>query len=268
MGAIERWDGFLAQVAARHRGVQADAEASGRGFIVSLAGGGDPTPLSHHLMAVNSRLQELETMIESTWHAQVEDAIFAEGLTVDDRDREFAKGRDLRHQLDDEREELEPRLFAELARRRFDAAIAQRKTAIACSRCGTQLQPPFTFRAIELACSCGARTPFEPGELMRSVAAIGTHAVAQHAVTPVWRALRKADCLLREARPPKPLALIQAYEAAQITYWREYLAIRSQFEPELARDPILEIRSRMEQWYAMHAEFEENWVKAGRPRAI
>ena len=267
MGAIERWDGFLAQIAARHRAVQADAEASGRGFITSLAAGGDPTPLSHHLMAVSNRLQELETMIESTWHAQVDDAIMADGNTVADRDREFDKGRALRRTLDDEREELEPRLFAELARQRFAHAVAQRK-GLACSRCGAALQPPFTFRAIDVTCNCGARTPFEPGELMRSVAAIGTHAVAQHAVTPVWRALRKADCMLRDARPPKPLALIQAYEQAQITYWREYLAIRSQFEPELARDPLLEIRSRMEQWYTMHAEFEENWVKAGRPRAI
>ena len=265
-GAVARWDAFLSQIASRHRSVQQEAEASARAFILSIAAGGESGPLSNQLMAVNSRLQELETMITDTWHAKVEDAIFEEGGTVADRDREWRKGEDVKHQLDDEREELEPRILAELARQRFAHALAAKK-GVACTSCGTVLEPPLTFRALDLRCRCGAATTFEPGELMRSVAAIGTHACAQEAVTPVWRELRKADRRLREQRPPKSIELIKAYEAAQIAYWREYLAIRSRFEPELARDPAKEIRSRMEQWYTMYAEYEENWVKAGRPRA-
>ena len=267
MSAIARWDGFLAQIAARHRAVRADAEASARAAIVVLAPGGDERSLSHQMMAIHSRLQELESMIIDTWHAKVEDAIFADGATPTDRDRERRKGEDLQHVLEDEREELEPRIFAELARQRFAHALAARP-AVTCSGCRAPLTPPFSFRSLELACGCGARTVFEPGELMRSVSAIGTHAVAQEAVAPTWRLLRVAERALREARPPKPLELVVAYEHAQILYWRDYLAVRSQFEPELARDPAKEIRSRMEQWYTMHAEFEENWVKAGRPRAI
>jgi hypothetical protein len=63
-----------------------------------------------------------------------------------------------------------------------------------------------------------------------------------------------------------PLAAIVADEQAQIAYWRAYLTVRSGFEPELGRDLGMEIRSRMEQWYVSHAEYEEEWVRAGRPR--
>jgi len=266
MSAIARWDGFLAQIATRHRAVRADAEASARASIIVLARGGDTRELSHHFMAVNNRLLELETMITDTWHAKVEEAIFAEGLQVADRDREYAKGQNVRHVLIDEREELEPRVFAELARQRFANALAAQRS-VTCSRCGAALQPPLTSRAVELACGCGARTMFEPGELMRSVAAVGTHAVAQEAAAPVWRLMRAAERALHDTRPPKPLDLIIAYEQAQIAYWRHYLSVRAQFEPELARDPAREIRSRLEQWYTASAEFEENWVKAGRPRS-
>lgn len=56
------------------------------------------------------------------------------------------------------------------------------------------------------------------------------------------------------------------YERAQIAYWRAYLAVRARFEPEIGRDPGKEIRARMEAWYISHAEYEEAWVAAGRPR--
>jgi len=107
---------------------------------------------------------------------------------------------------------------------------------------------------------------FDPGELMRSVAAVGSHALAQVAATAEWRVMRAADRRARRWRPPVPLDAIMASEQSQILYWRRYLAARSTFEPELARDPSLEIRSRMEQWYVSHAEYEEEWVRAGRPR--
>lgn len=204
--------------------MRADAEASARAFIANVAGGGDTQPLSHQLMAVRSRLQELETMIADTWHGKVDTAISDEGLGIPARDAAFAKGDSLRHKLDDEREELEPRIFAELARQRF------------------------------------ARGQGE------SVIALAAHAVPQEASVVEWRAMRAAERAMHAIRPPRPLAPIKAYERAQIAYWRRYLALRAQLEPILARDPGLEIRSRMEQWYVTGAEFEEAWVAAGRPR--
>lgn len=224
MSALARWDAFLAQIEGRHAAVRRDAEAAAHAFIAGVAAGGDHLPLSHQLMAVRSRLQELETMIADTWHAKVEDAIFSEGHGVAVRDAQFAKGEALRHALDDAREELEPRIFAELARQRHARGLGE------------------------------------------TVAALASHAVAQEAAVVEWQAMRAAERALHAIRPPRPLAPIRAYEQAQITYWRRYLAVRAQFEPILARDPALEIRSRMEQWYVSSAEYEEAWVAAGRPR--
>lgn len=263
MSAVARWDGFLAQIEGRAASVRAEAEAAANQFIASVAGGGDYLPLSHQLSAVASRLQELENMIMETWHAKVDDAICAEAREQRDGGRE--KGQALAHALDDAREELQIRIFAELARRRFASALVANR-AVACGRCGAACAAPVSFRAIELACACGARTPFEPGELMRSVAAIGGHALAQEAAVVPWRAMRAAERRLHALRPPRELGVIKDSERSQIAYWRSYLAVRSQLEPELARDPAREIRSRMEQWYTTTAEFEEAWVRANRPR--
>jgi hypothetical protein len=266
MSAIARWDGFLATIQARHRDVLASAEVAAKGFISTVATGGDIAPLSHELMAVANRLQELERKIIDTWHEKVEQTIFDEGHGVDVRDREYWKGKMLDRALEDQREELEPRIFAELARRRFAHASGQR-AALFCGWCGTQLEPPVAFTTIEVACRCGQSVPFEPGDLMRSVAAIGTHAIAQEAAVVQWRAMKAAERRINDTRPPHPLELVVACERAQITYWRAYLSVRAQLEPTLARDPALEIRSRMEQWYMYRAEFEEEWVAAGRPRS-
>lgn len=266
MSALARWDGFLAQIAERHQGVRSEAEAAAAAQIAQVAGGGDYLPISHQLMAVRNRLQELETKIIDTWHEKVEDAIFADGHGVPERDRQYAKGAALRDALDDAREELEPRIFAELARQRWNHAQAQHRGA-ACTQCRAQFASPLAFRAFEMPCpACGQRTIVEPSELLRSVAAIGTHAVAQEATTAPWRAMRQAERAMRAHRPPYPIESIKAYERAQIAYWFAYLSARAQFEPELARDPAMEVRSRMEQWYTMFAEHEPSWVAAGRPR--
>jgi len=80
----------LAQIEGRAAQVRAEAEAEARAFIASVAGGGDYQPLSHRMMAVRSRLQQLESMIIDTWHAKVDEAFAAEG---GDRTAGYAKAR-------------------------------------------------------------------------------------------------------------------------------------------------------------------------------
>lgn len=261
MSAIARWDAFLAQIAARHRDVIAEAELAARDVIAAITTGGDPTPLSHQMMGVASRLQELESRITDTWHEKVDDLI-----PIPDRAREYAKGQTLKRMLEDHRDELEPRIFAELARRRF-AHVTATLEPVACS-CGTHYTAPPSFRITELRCVvCGALLVYEPSELMKSVSAIGTHALAQEAATVEWRAMRAAENQLKDERPPHSLEAIILCERTQIEYWRVYLTARAQLEPELGRDLAMEIRSRMEQWYVAFAEYEQAWVAAGRPRA-
>jgi hypothetical protein len=267
MSALARWDGFLAQIEGRHKDVIAEAEAAARAAIAELAAGGDHLPLAHQLSAIDARLRDLETKIADTWHAKVEDAIFADGHSPEVRDQQFQRGDDLKDRLDEAREELPIRVLAELARQRHQRARAAHGP-VPCAHCGAPLDAPFSFRALELPCgACKGRiTLWQPPELMLSVGAIGTHPISQEAAQKEWRAMRAAERAKNAHRSPTPLAALKAYEQAQIAYWRVYLKARAWFEPELARDPKMEIEKRMEQWYVYSAEHEQRWVEAGRPR--
>jgi hypothetical protein len=268
MSALARWDAFLAQIKGRHEQVRAEALAAGRQLIAGVATGGDYLPLSHQLGAVKHRLMELEGKIMDTWHAQVDDAILNEGTPVPVRDAACDKGIALRHALDDAREELEIGLMAELARTRYQVATSQQQPVL-CGGCGAQYQPPHSFRLVEWRCgNCGGGLRYDPSELLRSAGAIGTHPISHEAAAAEWREMQAAQRRASAARSPCPLYLLKAYEAAQIAYWRKYLATRAWFEPELGRDPEMEVRKRMEQWYVYSADQEEEWRSAGRPRAI
>jgi hypothetical protein len=268
MSALARWDALLAQIQGRHQQVREEAQAAGRQFIAGVVHGGDVAPLSHQLGAVKHRLQDLESKIMDTWHAQVDDAIMGEGNAVEVRDAVRDKGIAIGHALEDARDELEISLLAELARARYQAAVATAPPLV-CGGCGASYAAPQAFRLIELPCGrCGSVMRYDPSELMRSAGAIGTHPISHEAATAEWRVMRVCDRRLRAARSPAPLALLKDYEAAQLAYWRRYLTARAWFEPELGRDLAMEVRRRMEQWYQTSADHEETWVAAGRPRAI
>jgi hypothetical protein len=265
--ALSRWTAFLLQVQSRHRDVLHEAETAARQFIESVVAGGDVGPLSNQLMATSARLQDLETRISDTWHAQAEQALVDAGHSAADVERERRVGRSLQWSLEDQREELDPRLFAHLARQRY--AHARATCALTCPRCGAPYAGPAVFVAIDHVChACHGTSLLEPGELMQSVAAIGAHALAQEVAIAEWRETRAAERRAHGVRPPRPLAVVVAIERAYIAYWRVYLAARAQLEPVLARDPAMEIRCRMEHWYVACAEYEPAWVEAGRPRLV
>jgi hypothetical protein len=263
MAAQARWDAFLAQIEARHTQVLADAEASARAQLPAFAVAGDPATLSNQLAPIAARLHELESTIIDTWHQKVSAAFDAEGLTAADNEVAYEKGDLLRYRLEGNRDQLEHRIFAELARLRH-----ARMPPVACTKCRGPIAVPLVFGEVELACTCGARQPFHPDSQLLQIAALAMHAIPQEAVVREWHAMRDADRAHRKVRPPKPLALIQAYEAAQIAYWRAYIAVRGRIEPVLARDPVLEVKKRMDQWYEWVVEHEEAWRAAGRPRMV
>ena len=265
MSAVERWDSFLAQIEGRHRAVREEAAKQARAAVATLASP-DTSFISHGWAAIESRLQELEKRIADTWSEKVDDTFAAEGIVKETRMAALEKGDALRFTLENAREELQQHIFADAARELFARAMANRRDRY-CSECGAQFELPMCFRAIDLTCPrCGTRTQFEPGELMRGAAAVGVHALSQEAALAEWLAMRKAERRAKAVRPPCPLALLKEYERAQIAYWRVYVAARARLEPELGRDPALEVRSRMEFWYTYSAEHEPEWVRGGRPR--
>jgi hypothetical protein len=266
MSALLRWDGFLAQLQQRAAEIRSEAAVAARQFIDTVANGGDILPLSHQWSAVSARLSEIESRIEATWHAKVSDALDADGVAVPEVARAFDKGRAVGYALQDLHEELEHELFAELAHTRYRTGVAA-MVPIACSGCRASLMPPVAYRTIEVGCACGAKTVYQPNELLMSAGAVATHHVSQHAAVVPWRAMQQAGRAVSAFRPPAPLHVLQQYEAAQIAYWKMYFQQRSTFEPLLGRDIAAEVRARLEPWYVSSAEFEPAWVQAGRPRA-
>lgn len=258
-----RWTGFLRQIAQRHDEVSREAGACATDALAQT--GFDPTPIGTAWGAIDMRLADLERKIDETWGAQVERAFEAEGADRAAIDAAREEGLRLRHELEDRRESLRSTIFADIARRTYARALAER-TDRACPRCGAGLDLPITFRALQVSCAhCGALATFEPGTLMRSVVAWGAHSLASEAAHGQWLAMRAAERAARAVRPPVPLALLKAYERAQIAYWTAYVTARAQLEPEM-RDVGLEVRSRMDAWYRFSAEHEPEWVRAGRPR--
>src|ERR1700740_26130 len=166
MAAHERWAGFLRQIAQRHEEGSRDAGEGAGGRA-----GFDPTPIGTAWGAIDMRLADLERKIDDTWGAQVERTFEAEGYDRGAITAARDEGLRLRHELEDRRESLHHRIFADIARRMYARALAER-TDRACPRCGAALALPITFRALQVTCAhCRALATFEPGTLMRSVVA-------------------------------------------------------------------------------------------------
>jgi hypothetical protein len=263
MAAHERWAAFLRQIAQRHDDIARETveSASAALELADL----DPTPIGTALAAVDARLKDLEGKITDSWSAQVERAFESEGYDHAAITAARAEGDRVRHALEDRREALHHRVLADAARRIYAKALETQSNRL-CPRCGAALPIPPTFRAIDVKCAhCGALSSFEPGTLLRIAIASGAHALASESAQREWLAMRAAERAIRNVRPPCPLALLKAYELAQIAYWRAYVTARAQLEPEM-RDIGLEVRSRMDHWYRYNAEYEPEWVRAGRPR--
>jgi hypothetical protein len=100
---------------------------------------------------------------------------------------------------------------------------------------------------------------------LRAAAATGAHALAQVEAHDEWLAMKRAERSATQMRMA-PLDLLKRWEIAQIAYWRKYVQARGVIEPAMAKDPRLEITSRMNQWYEYKANHEVEWNRAGRPR--
>ncbi len=263
MRAAERWQSFLKQIEERHRLVRDEAAAGAREALPE--GGYDPTPIAIAWAGVNDRLLELERRIIDTWHEKVEDVFESEGYDRPALDVERQKGEELAFVLESAREAAEMHLFAEIAREIHGRALAAQKERL-CPSCGAPFEVPVSYRSVNLRCAhCGSVATFEPGTLARNAIAFGSHPMAWVAAEREWNAMRRAERRVRDQRPPASLASLKDHERAQIAYWSAYFRTKSQFEPELF-DVAREVRARMEWWYTSHAEHEEAWRAAGRPR--
>ena len=261
--APERWSAFLRQIEERHGALLEEAAGAVREALPAC--NYDPIPIATAWGAVTHRLKELESRISETWSDKVEQTFDAENYPVSVQQTERQRGEDLAFELENRRELREASVFAAAARELYAVSVATQKEH-RCPQCGAPLAVPLTYRSLNVSCShCAALTLFEPGTLARNVVAFGAHPLATEAAAGEWLRMREAERRMRDARSHTPLALLKAYERAQIDYWFRYIGSKVALEPELS-DVAHEVRSRLDFWYRMSAEFEPSWVAAGRPR--
>ena len=265
MSALERWAAFLGQISGRHKEIAEESVAAAREALAE--GGYDPVPIANAWGGIQTRLQDLEQRIIGTWNEKVQATFEAEAVS-----RELQNGRAAsrgRSSPSSSRTRARPPSTGSSASRgpeRMHArALSERKERV-CPTCGAPLKVPLTYRAVNLTCEhCRTIATFEPGTLLRNAIAFGAHSLAWEAARPEWLAMRIAERRMKAHRSPTPLASLKEYERAQIAFWRKYCTAKAEMVPEM-QDVALEVSSRLDQWYRLSAEHEEEWRNAGRPR--
>ncbi|MFO7565908.1 MAG: hypothetical protein R6X02_24915 [Enhygromyxa sp.] len=257
-----RWDGFLAKIRERFDELMRESEAGCAELLRHT--GGDTVPLSNAWQGMRVRALGLQSKISDTWSDSVQDK-YGDIDAYDRADAAWARAEALNDQIEVELERIETKIFAEALRSMLSMA-AEEQAALRCSQCGAELEIGTVLAVTEVNCRhCGALNTIEPGPRARMASAL-SHYLWQEACWPKWMARWQAEQCVKRARTPT-LALLQAWEAAEIDYWSAWLHERAKLMPNTARDFDKELRGRLHQFYA-GLDREPAWFKAGSPRRV
>lgn len=259
-----RWEGFLSQIRERFVAIMSEAE-QGCPMLLEQANF-DPIPMGNAYSAIEMRAKELSRKIEDTWSAQVEGAFENAGASPAHLAVERAKGDALRDHLEIEIERIRIKIYADAGRRYYERARTEASRGFACSNCGSPLQIPFTFRALNVPCpNCRTVNGFEPGTAMR-MGEVCVHPLCEEAAWNQWLARHNAQRQWHAMRN-KTIDAAKNWERAEIAFNRAYFTVRGQLMPDTAAAFEADVRGRMRAFYEM-MDRERVWVEAGRPREL
>lgn len=255
------WDTFLEQARRHFDVILGEAEDDCR--RVFARAGFDPVPMKHAWAAIEHRVSELETKIRRTWHEEVDRALALQGVDETVRAHERAKSQRLLDYIEVERERTRIRIYADTARSLFEAGV--RYAGIpACTRCTGTLTVPFTFRKLDIRCArCTEMNGYEPTG-RRRLPDVFVHAICEEAAFCEWLEKLRRERDWRRANP-RTIALLKAWERAEIAYLKMYIERRERILPHTV--PRAELTGRMRSFYE-RVEREPAWISAGRPREL
>lgn len=260
---IQRWSGFLAKLDARFEELMHEAVVGCSGLFD--AHDHDPTAATRAWGAIETRAKDLRSKISDTWHAQVDDAL--DGAPPEIRTRERERGEALEDRIDIGLEGTRIRTFADMARKLWTRALAERPQHLQCTQCGAGLPMPDTIRAVNIACPyCRALVTWEPGTRLRMIEHFCVPALCQEACWQQWVALQQAQ-KNRRGHHGDDLPNLRAHEQAYVAYERGMLEARARMLPEHAPALEQDLRGRLAQFYQM-LDREKAWIEAGRPRMV
>lgn len=262
---LTRWARFQQQLYQRFCEVLAEAEQGCAALLHQCDH--DPGAMGNAWTAMHARAVDLGTRLHDTWNDEVQPRL-------DELDADISVEAHARTELDAlaDRMEIELegtrlRVFADAARSLWARAQQEAPPSLHCTQCGSPIAVPATFQAVNVPCeSCRALNTYEPGARIRMIEHFCVHPLCEEAAWDQWLAMRRAEQLLHASRE-ETLALLQAYERAQITYWHTYLTARVAMLPDTAAAFEADLRGKMGQWY-QQVNHSAAWARAGRPRAL
>lgn len=262
---VARWDKFLAGIHERFGAVLSEAQA---GCAQLLADNDyDTNAFGIAWSAMEARAKQLDSKLWNSWEDKVSPMFDALDLEAAVEDRERHKAETLSGRMEVELEQMRVRVFADAARAVWQRAVAQAPPQLSCSGCGAPMAVPQALSAVNLTCPhCSAVVTYEPGMRLRAIEHFCVHPLCEELSWQQWLAQHEAERALNDSRN-ETIALLQAYEHAQLQYWRTYLTHRVQLLPARAADFDKDLRGRMAAWYD-RVHHSAAWIKAGRPRTL
>lgn len=262
---IERWDKFLQNIDTRLRELLTEAQEGCAALFEESDL--DPGPMGNAWTAIEVRAKNLSSKVQDTWDDKVDPALSDADAPGTVQGEQRAKVDRLRDRIEVETERTRIAIYASAARKIWERALAEAPKQVSCTQCGGAIEAPKVVAAVNVTCPyCSAVNTYEPGMRARMIEHFCAHPLTEEACFEPWLAMRGAQERLREARDPT-LAHYQAYERAQIEYWRNYYRVRAQMLPHYAKNQEADVRGKM-QYYYNCIEHERAWAQAGRPRMI
>jgi hypothetical protein len=227
--AITRWDGFLAKLRERVDETLAQAE-EGCAMLLDV-NGLDPQPMTVAWMAIENQLRELSAKVDETWEGKV-------GPAVGEDDAQKEKGESLQRSIEQKKEALEVRIFADAARKIYEQARVNLAKDQKCAQCGAalKLEQAF-FRSKHVSCPfCSNVNTFVPGATISAVEYFCCHHLAREKTLGLYgkwiAAQRTAD-----------------EERALREYTTAYLRARIEIVPEYEKDFEKDLKGKMAFFY-------------------
>jgi phage FluMu protein Com len=217
--------------------------------------------------AMERRAQNLSSKVSDVWNDKVENDLDEVDAPPHVYDEQRQKVDALQEHIEVETEKMRIAIYATAARKLWERVLAEAPKQLNCTQCGGTIEAPKVVAAVNVNCPfCSAVNTYEPGMRARMIEHFCAHPLTEEACWEQWLAMRNADNALKDARDPT-LAHFQAYERAQIEYWRKYYQVRAGMLPHYAANQEADVQGRMQHYYNV-IHNERAWAEAGRPRML
>jgi hypothetical protein len=258
----QRWEGFLAKIAARQDEIIAEAEEGIHEIINTYPE--DPMPLGNALQGLRFRFEELKTKVDETWEQQVEpkfEEVDDSAFTDKGRDRK----QDFLVDVDEKAAMFAARMTCDFYRNLKPRAEAGAKKVVNCGGCGAPLKLATRRDTVSHKCTaCGALNQVMAEGAVAQYQGVG-HAQADLETVPLRYEIERFRIQVDRWRrahdwAAEPIDSLDKWLAMERSYWEKFVQIKG---AALGEPPDLELaKSRIDSFVDMTLKTDQRWRKA------